>query len=321
MSSYIINTDPHWYSFVFGHGIKNPVFWRKLARIPNREAIIPGNPIFFRVTRTNPPVIKGHGVIVNAGVHSLTDAFNLYGQKLGYPSMREMIDASASWTSGVRLGPNTRMFCIQIADFLVTEDIRTDTHLSNLGIAFDHAHVVTGKGLDDGQTAALLNLARSMPSRQVRSLVSILDNEAAAEAVDEFNPQDIQDGREKIARLVAKRRGQPEFRKKLLAAYNSKCAVTGFDAVATLEAAHIIPYRGPQTNHVTNGLLLRADVHTLFDLGLIAIDSSTMRVVIHSELSTTDYKVLAGKQIILPKNKQHRPNKDALDIHRREAGL
>lgn len=321
MGSYIINTDPHWYSFVFSQGIKNPVFWLKRERSPSRETIIPGNPIFFRITRTNPPVIKGHGVVVSASVYSLTDAFNLYGQRLGYPSMGEMVDASASWTSGVQLQPDTRMFCVEVADFRVTEDIRTDTRLSDLGIEFDHRHVVTGKELDDAQTTALLNLARSAHGRQVRSLVSLIDNEEAAGAVDEFNPRDIQDGREKIARLVAKRRGQHKFRKKLLAAYDSKCAITGCDAIAALEAAHIIPYRGHQTNHVTNGLLLRADLHTLFDLGLIAIDSSSMLVVMHPDLLATDYKSLSGKRVMLPKNKQHRPNIEALDIHRREAGL
>jgi HNH endonuclease len=45
-----------------------------------------------------------------------------------------------------------------------------------------------------------------------------------------------------------------------------------------LEAAHIYPYRGDSTNHVANGLLLRADLHTLLDCGLPAIDPDGLRV-------------------------------------------
>ncbi|WP_169719739.1 HNH endonuclease, partial [Novosphingobium acidiphilum] len=54
-------------------------------------------------------------------------------------------------------------------------------------------------------------------------------------------------------------------------AYDGKCAVTSCAIEPLLEAAHIHPYLGPKTNHVTNGMLLRADIHTLFDLGLLAI--------------------------------------------------
>lgn len=321
LSSYIINTDPHWFSFVFSRGLKNPVFWRKRPSSPNRAAVVPGNPIFFRVTHSNPPVISAHGVLAGVHVSTLTEAFRLYDHRLGYPTMEEMINSSATWTSGVRLQPGTRIYCMEISNFQVVKDIRTDTELEGLGIDFDHRHVVTGKELDAVQTTALLNYAQLMEERPVGSLVSFIDHNITSDAVDEFNPQNTQDAREKIARLVAKRRGQPEFRKKLLAAYSSRCAITGCDAVAALEAAHIVPYRGPHTNHVTNGLLLRADLHTLFDLGLIAIDSDTMTVIVHPDLAATEYKSIAGKPIALPKNRQQRPNKEALDMHRREAGL
>lgn len=321
MSGYIINTDPHWFAYIFSRGIRNPVFWRKKAENPNHAAVVPGNQIFFRVTKTNPPVIRGSGVISAVGLYTLTEAFGAFDQRLGYPSMSEMISASATWTSGVRLQPDTRMFCIQVSDFQILQDIRTDTELARLGITFVHQNVVTGKELDEAQTSALLNLARDRANRSVNSLVSLISNNAAAEAVDEFNPQNVRDAREKIARLVAKRQGQPEFRRKLLKAYGSKCAMSGCDAPAALEAAHIIPYLGPQTNHISNGLLLRADLHTLFDLGLLAIDSDTMTVVVHPSLLRTEYERLAGRPVSLPTKRENRPNREALDIHRKESGL
>lgn len=136
-----------------------------------------------------------------------------------------------------------------------------------------------------------------------------------------FDPTSLEDAREKIIRSIVQRRGQPEFRKKLIEAYGGCCAITGANAEQALEAAHIRPYKGKETNHISNGLLLRADVHTLFDLGLIAIDAKTMTVIVHSSLVDTTYKELLGKKLLLPKDKKYLPNLEALDLYRRETGL
>jgi putative restriction endonuclease len=75
------------------------------------------------------------------------------------------------------------------------------------------------------------------------------------------------------------RRGQPRFRAALLSAQENHYAITGTAVPSVLEAAHIAPYRGAHTNHVPNGLLLRADVHTLFDLKrLTELPTGTVRL-------------------------------------------
>jgi predicted restriction endonuclease len=89
-------------------------------------------------------------------------------------------------------------------------------------------------------------------------------------------------------------------------------AITGCDAQEALEAAHIIPYCETENNHPSNGLLLRADLHTLFDLDLIAINPETMQVHLAPSLRPTDYGRLHGKSVQLPKNKAYFPRKDAL---------
>ncbi|HUZ56031.1 MAG TPA: HNH endonuclease [Streptosporangiaceae bacterium] len=66
---------------------------------------------------------------------------------------------------------------------------------------------------------------------------------------------------------VAARQDSPAA---LMAAYSGRCAVTGCTVQAVLEAAHLRPYRGPDSNVTGNGLLLRADIHTLLDLQLLA---------------------------------------------------
>jgi hypothetical protein len=127
-----------------------------------------------------------------------------------------------------------------------------------------------------------------------------------------FSPASLKDEREKKLREIVERRGQPDFRNKLIAAYSGRCAVTGFDAVAALEAAHIVPYTGPESNHVTNGLLLRADIHTLFDLDLIGINPASKAISLAQAIKATVYAELNGKKLLLPANTANIPNQEAL---------
>lgn len=86
-----------------------------------------------------------------------------------------------------------------------------------------------------------------------------------------------------------------------------------------VEAAHIRPYFGAETNVVQNGLLLRADIHTLFDLGLISI-SKDRRLLVSTRLQGTEYEALAGKELMLPASKSDYPSELALEWHRSEHG-
>lgn len=149
----------------------------------------------------------------------------------------------------------------------------------------------------------------------------ITSQERIAELAGAFSPNDVPDAREKAIASIVRRRGQPAFRQKLLTIYNGKCAITGCNMEVVLEAAHILPYRGPQTNHPSNGLLLRADIHVLFDLGQIAVDTNTMTVLIASELDGTCYAELAGAKLHLPNIKALCPSSEALDQHRTWSGL
>lgn len=132
------------------------------------------------------------------------------------------------------------------------------------------------------------------------------------EASTQEDPQDDYDARLKVTRQIVARRGQPKFRSALLDAYSRQCAVTGTQAVAVLEAAHIRPYRGPQSNTVDNGLLLRADIHTLFDLSLLAVDPSSMKVAVSKTLADTTYGDLHGKSLSTPTDETAQPSLPAL---------
>ena len=130
-----------------------------------------------------------------------------------------------------------------------------------------------------------------------------------------FDPDDLEDGRERVARTIAQRRGQQAFRDTLFTAYNGRCAISGCAVADVLEAAHIVPYRGPATNVAENGLLLRADLHTLFDCGLIAVDPDKLTVVISSSLQKSGYRKLDGRALRLPTVPGSGPSRKALESH------
>lgn len=127
-----------------------------------------------------------------------------------------------------------------------------------------------------------------------------------------FDPTNLTDGRTRVLQGVVQRRGQREFRRKLFDAYNGRCAISGCAIEEILEAAHIVPYFGPETNHSQNGLLLRADLHTLFDLDLIWIDPDSLSVQISPKLTDPDYLKFQGHGLSLPKKKELRPSVLAL---------
>jgi putative restriction endonuclease len=90
------------------------------------------------------------------------------------------------------------------------------------------------------------------------------------------------------------RRGQRKLRLNLLKLYNSQCAITGDSPTEVLEAAHIVSHADSGINHSKNGLLLRADIHSLFDSNLLRIEPETLKVTIDTSLSSTSYWKLNG---------------------------
>ena len=165
----------------------------------------------------------------------------------------------------------------------------------------------------------LLNTSVGGPILDMSGMIRLSERDLAK--LQLLEPQNSKEGRQAVVDTIIKRRGHPGFRQALLDAYEYRCAITNFTAVDALEAAYIVPFRGKSTHHASNGLLLRADVHTLFDLGKIAVDTRTMSVVIGDDLMETSYRILAGRPLRYPRDESQRPSTEALDLHRRLAGL
>lgn len=119
--------------------------------------------------------------------------------------------------------------------------------------------------------------------------------------------------------MVRPRLGQGAFRVMVTDAYERRCVVTNERTLPVLEAAHIKPYSLTGKHEVSNGLLLRSDLHTLFDRGYVTVTrDNRLRVSgrIHDEFEYgRDYYALDGLEIRLPVPPNLSPSRELLEWH------
>ncbi|WP_319803846.1 HNH endonuclease signature motif containing protein [Dermacoccus barathri] len=144
------------------------------------------------------------------------------------------------------------------------------------------------------------------------------DNDVHLDYGGDQEPIDMSDARKRVERTVVARQGQPRFRNELLRTYGNRCAVTRCSTAVLLDAAHLLPYRGPQTNRTDNGILLRTDLHTLFDSHLMTFmyRNEDQLVALFSPGVDASYRSWHGSRVHLPPDNSCRPHPDALEQHR-----
>ena len=121
-----------------------------------------------------------------------------------------------------------------------------------------------------------------------------------------FQRVEDSEAQDEVARLVelgkiARRPDQALFSAIVRKAYGGKCAVTGCSTPAALEAAHVKVKKGKDLNDLKNGILLRADIHALFDVGLITLTEDGALIQARKELlSDATYQTRTVRKFISP---------------------
>ena len=231
----------------------------------------------------------------NGGIleHQLADEFNLSEEQRNFSAPNYHSKGNRKWRNEIQF----------VKDNLVKRGL-IDPSERNIW-------KVTPEGYSQGSNAGNIAEASSI-SRHIQ-LLTQLEKDVADDG--EFNPASIEDAREISLRAMVVRSGQSKFRSSVLEAYGGACCVTGCSVEPALEAAHIFPYNGEHTNDVQNGLLLRSDIHRLFDLGMLWIDSSNMSVCLSSSLIASTYSQYLNLKIRLPLLASLRPSLKALEWH------
>ena len=137
-----------------------------------------------------------------------------------------------------------------------------------------------------------------------------LPTAAGWEPADSADVRDLMPG-DFAAEAIRARRGRTDLRRTLLEAYGRRCAATGPCVADVLEVACIAPFPAGGVHDAANAILLRSDVHTLWDLDLIGLQPGTMRIAVAPSLLETPHGRLAGREL-LSRIDGTRPSEDAI---------
>ena len=172
------------------------------------------------------------------------------------------------------------------------------------------------KGILEVSPSALLELRNEAPTPLVGYYQRLSRGQTGRGGGRGTGSAGISGGLKRVVAEIVRRQGQGRFRTALLAAYQGQCAITGEGVEDVLEAAHIIPFARATSHSVANGLLLRADWHVLFDLGLVSVKPGTWRILVSRILDGTTYAKKRGRRLRLPLNHSDWPSVRSVRNHR-----
>lgn len=312
MKGFIANTDYDWYEFLLAksraEGLEEVNFWAPSKRSAI-NTIEQYGPFLFRLKSPH-KAIAGFGFFRHASTVPLSLAWELFGEKNGVATPEAMKERIAKYRSGmevisgeVEIGCRTLIAPV----FFEPENwIREPDDWSG--------NIVVGK---------TYNLARGEGARIWRECFS----RGMATRNELFVPGEREQPEDRYGPPVEVRRrlGQGSFKMQVVDAYGRACAVTKEHSLPVLEAAHIRPYAQQGTHEVHNGLLLRSDIHRLFDRGYVTIDpdykfrvSEQLRQHWHNGKVYYD---LADHAISVPADDELQPQRELLEWHRDEVFL
>jgi putative restriction endonuclease len=297
-------TDEGWYSFCAAHPeVTELNFWTPSARRSFRAP--PFSPFLFKL-RAPYNAICGFGYFVQFSTLPDWLAWESFGLGNGCSSFEEMRSRIATIRTRIRYDESTgsdEIGCIQLVSpvFFPREawipqptdwKPRTQTQ-----VKFDLA---VGEGRRVWE-ACLAKAAAIAPTQ----LASSSPVESGARYGGPL--------------LIQPRLGQATFRIAVLDAYGRACAVTGEHSLPVVEAAHIRSYAHDGPHEIRNGLLLRADIHRLYDTGYVTV-TPELRLEVSSRLredyqNGRSYYPLQGVHLGVPAAEAHQPDKRFLEWH------
>lgn len=294
-------TDHEWFRFLAGLKPDEVNFWQPSAgRVPVR--LEPGAPFLCKLHAAQGGRIVGGGYFAHYSTSSVRLAWEAFEQKNGAGSLVEMVQRIARYRRG-RIDADSH----QIGCFILSQPFFF-AEPEWIGAPADWApNIVQGRGYDTD----------TGEGRELWDRISAqMEQPTAAPALGRVAEEGERYG-EPV--LVRPRLGQGAFRYVVTDAYERRCAVTGERTLPALEAAHIKPYSMSGPHDVTNGLLLRKDLHALFDRGYITV-TPDLKVRISPRIRSQfengrDYYALEAHNVRLPIPGFAPPSREYLEWH------
>jgi putative restriction endonuclease len=301
-------TDDDWFHFLAERKADEVNFWRPGAQA-NWGPIPEGAPFLFKLHSPNNYIVGG-GYFVKHTVLPLSLAWLAYETGNGVKNLMELRTAIAHYKRmrAEELPHDLSIGCTLLAQPFYWPKDRWVPVPPKWPM-----NLVQGMTLDseDGEMGQVLwgQVQPRLIGEQVRS--------SAAKP----GPETVESGaRYGTPQLVKPRLGQGAFRVLVTDAYHRKCAITGERTLPVLEAAHIKPYSEQGPHAVNNGLLLRSDLHILFDRCYLAVDQD-LKVKVSPKIreefeNGRDYYIYDGQRLkVVPENPVEEPSREFLEWH------
>jgi putative restriction endonuclease len=307
MKIYVGVTDKDWFQFlgrlklrreVAGEALEEANFWQPGGK-QLFKALQPGDLFLFKLHSPDNFIVGG-GFFGHASLLPAALAWETFGQMNGTVSFEDMQMRIVKYRAAAARKPPFTIGCILLQNPFFLEPARWIPAPADF-----HLNIVQGKGYDDS-------------SSEMRRVLSALGSRASP-GVRPTTLADA-DGPMFGAQTLARQRlGQGTFRVLVTDTYERRCAITRERTLPTLEAAHILPVGEGGRHRVDNGLLLRSDVHRLFDAGYVTITPDhRFRVSkkIREEFDNgKEYYAMDGRPLWLPSDTARQPNRDFLSWH------
>lgn len=303
----VANTDERWFLHFRPTDQTTEVdevnFWRPAAQT-QFHALSPGEPLFFRLKEPY-NAIAGFGFFAIFSSMTVQHAWEIFGDRNGDATQADFERRIREYRERFNRAADAQLTCLVLRDAVFLPQNRwlpwgSGEEWSPNLVAYKAYDLATDPGRSLG---AILRSAHPAPVPDLQPTFEPLED----------------DERRQVEAVRAERLGQGTFRLRLLRAYDGQCAVTGEHAVPVLEAAHIQPYLGPASNHPQNGIILRSDLHRLYDTGYVTV-TPELRLEVSSRLrdefeNGKHYYEMAGRSVHVPRDQGLVPSAQALKWH------
>ena len=292
-------TDYNWFEYLSAQNPDEVNFWQPHGN-RNFRAIAPGEPLLFKLHSPRNYIVGG-GFFSRFSFLPIRFAWDAFKENNGATSLDEMRARVGKYRQTATVKEDELIGCILLQQpfFFTAEDW--------IPVSDWPPGIQQGKNYDSNDGARGQEIWTEVQHRLQKSQPE-WDESVLIQTERYGKPQ-----------IVLPRLGQGSFRVVVADAYERACAVTSSHIFHILEAAHIKPYKRDGSHSPINGLLLRQDLHTLFDRGYVTVTPEYKLEIsrrIKEEFNNgAEYYAMHGKGIHLPKLQQLRPSTEMLSWH------
>lgn len=307
MKFYLGVTDNNWFQYLSNISPEDINFWQPGGTVVFK-VIQPGAPFLFKL-KSPLNAIGGIGFFASHTFLPMSLAWDTFGNRNGCNTFSEFSSMILNYRKD-KHNLNPTIGCIVLTNpiFFKREDwIETP---ANWG-----SSIVQGKSYDTNELVGG-ELWHKVELLLEKYLHTELQDEGKSQLILE-EPESPAYGKAILSKV---RLGQGAFRVMITDAYSRKCSITGEKTLPVLEAAHIKPYAESGPHFISNGILLRSDMHKLFDGGYLTI-TNDLKVEVSSRIKEEfqngkEYYQYHGKELMnLPNRAMDRPDEKYILWH------